>query len=89
MRRREFITLLGSAAGAWPLSAHSEQSDRMRRRIGVLTLFAENDLEAGARITAFRKTLSELGWTEGRNLRIDYRWGAGSRPVVKFRIGIG
>ena len=73
MRRREFITLLGGAA-AWPLAARAQQPERMRR-IGVLMAFAENDPEVQANITAFRQALQKLGWTDGRNARIDYRWG--------------
>jgi ABC-type uncharacterized transport system substrate-binding protein len=74
--RREFITLLGSAAVAWPRSARAQQGDRMRR-IGVLMNTASDDPEAQARIAAFRQELQRLGWTDGRDVRIDYRWGAG------------
>ena len=74
MRRREFITLLGGAA-AWPLAARAQQPDRMRR-IGVLMGFAESDPEAQAYVAAFREGLQKLGWTEGRNIRIDTRWAA-------------
>ena len=73
MRRREFITLLGGAAAAWPLAARAQQPDRMRR-IGVLMGFAESDPEAQAWIAAFREGLQKLGWAEGRNIRIDTRW---------------
>jgi putative ABC transport system substrate-binding protein len=72
MRRRDFITVVGSAA-AWPLIAVAQQSDRMRR-IGVLMGFAESDPEGQALVAAFREGLQQLGWTEGRNVRIDYRW---------------
>ena len=75
MRRREFITLIGGAA-AWPLGAHAQQPERMRR-IGVLMVNAESDPDGQVRIGAFRQGLQALGWTEGRNIRIDYRWGAG------------
>jgi putative ABC transport system substrate-binding protein len=75
MRRREFITLLGGAAAAWPLAVHAEQPDRMRR-IGVLMAFAESDPEAQAWVAAFRDGLQKLGWAEGRNIRIDTRWAA-------------
>jgi len=71
--RREFITLLGGAA-TWPLAARAQQPAGMRR-IGVLTAFADNDAEAQANITAFRQSLEKVGWIEGRNLAIDYRWG--------------
>jgi putative ABC transport system substrate-binding protein len=73
MRRREFITLLGGAA-AWPLAARAQQPDRMRRRIGVLANGAEEDLELRSRLAAFRQGLEQLGWSEGRNLQIDYRF---------------
>ena len=73
MKRREFITLLGGAAVAWPLSARAQHTDRMRR-IGILIGLAESDLEAQARVAAFREELRKSGWTEERNVRIDYRW---------------
>ena len=76
MKRREFITLLGGAAAAWPLAARAQQSERMRR-IGVLTNLVADDPEAQARVGAFLQGLQELGWAVGRNVRIDYRWGAG------------
>jgi putative ABC transport system substrate-binding protein len=72
-RRREFITLLGGAAATWPLAAHAQQSERMRR-IGVLVSGAESDPEESAGVAAFQRGLEALGWTEGRNLRVDYRW---------------
>jgi putative tryptophan/tyrosine transport system substrate-binding protein len=71
-RRREFITLLGGAA-SWPLVARAQQAERMRR-IGVLTYIAADDAEGQARHTAFTQALGQLGWSEGRNLRIDARW---------------
>jgi putative tryptophan/tyrosine transport system substrate-binding protein len=74
MRRREFIALVGAAA-AWPLAARAQQPDRMRR-IGVLMAHPENDPEFQAYVAAFRDGLQKLGWTEGRNIRIDARWGA-------------
>jgi putative tryptophan/tyrosine transport system substrate-binding protein len=74
MRRREFITLLGGAAAAWPLVARAQSGERMRR-IGVLMHVTENDPDGQARLTAFVKRLQELGWAEGRNLRLDIRWG--------------
>src|SRR6266496_3719836 len=73
MRRREFIRLLGGATVVWPLAAHAQQPDRMRR-IGVLMGYPESDSEAQAYIAAFREELQKLGWAEGRNIRIDYRW---------------
>jgi putative ABC transport system substrate-binding protein len=72
MQRRQFITLLGGAAAAWPLTARAQQPDQMRH-IGVLQLLADDDPEALARHAAFEHTLQELGWTVGRNVRIDYR----------------
>ena len=75
MRRREFISLLGGAVAAWSLAARAQQPDRMRR-IGVLMGFAENDSRAQAYLAAFRDGLQKLGWTEGRNIRIDTRWAA-------------
>ena len=72
MRRREFITLLGGAA-AWPLVARAQQSDRTRR-VGVLMSFTENDSEGQTFVAAFREELQKLGWTDGRNIRIDTRW---------------
>ena len=73
MRRRDFITLLGGAAAAWPLAARAQQPDVVRR-IGVLMWSAESDQEGQARVAAFRGELQKLGWAEGRNIRIDYRW---------------
>jgi putative ABC transport system substrate-binding protein len=75
LRRREFITLLGSAAAAWPLAARAQQGERMRR-IGALMGYAESDSEAQANVAAFREGLQKLGWTEGHNTRIDTRWPA-------------
>jgi putative ABC transport system substrate-binding protein len=74
MRRREFITLLGGTAAAWPLAARA-QGDRVRR-IGVLYNLAADDLEGQARLAAFLQGLQQLGWTVGRNLQIDTRWAA-------------
>src|SRR5262245_42393720 len=74
--RREVITLLGGAAATWPLAARAQQPDRIRR-IGVLMNAAADDPEGRARLAAFVQGLQELGWTDGRNVRIDYRWGAG------------
>ena len=71
--RRHFITLLGGAA-AWPLAARAQQGDRVRR-IGVLMGGDENDPEAKRRLSAFTQALAGLGWTDGRNARLDLRWG--------------
>ena len=73
LRRREFIFTLGGAAAAWPLAARAQQPELMRR-IGVLMGLAEGDPEGRSRIVAFRKTLQDLGWTEGRNVQTDYYW---------------
>jgi putative ABC transport system substrate-binding protein len=74
MKRREFITLLGGAAAAWPLAVHAQQIDH--RRIGVLMGYAESDREEQAFVAAFREGLQKLGWAEGRKIRIDTRWAA-------------
>src|SRR5436305_8239030 len=74
MKRREFISLMGGAAACWPLAAHAQQPDRMRR-IGVLQAVSESDREGQRRIAAFVQGLQKLGWTGGANLGIDYRWG--------------
>src|SRR5262245_7572483 len=71
--RRQVITLLGGAAAAWPLAARAQQGERMRR-IGVLTYLAANDAEGQARYAAFTQALGQLGWIEGRTLRIEARW---------------
>ena len=72
MKRRQFITLLGGTAATWPLAARAQQADRVRR-IGVLISGSENDSEYQAQLATFRDALQQLGWTEGRNMRIDYR----------------
>jgi putative ABC transport system substrate-binding protein len=74
--RRQFMTLLGGAAVAWPLAARAQQPCGMRR-IGVLAAYAEHDPEAQVRVTAFRQALQGLGWAEGGNVVMEYRWGAG------------
>jgi putative ABC transport system substrate-binding protein len=76
MKRREFISLLGGAAVAWPRAVSAQQGERMRR-IGVFMPAAANDPESMSRITALLQGLQALGWTDGRNVRIDFRWGAG------------
>src|SRR5262245_37640580 len=75
-RRKLLATLLGGAAVAWPFAAHAQQPERVRR-IGVLMNLAESDPETRARRAAFLQALQELGWSEGRNVGIDYRWGVG------------
>jgi putative tryptophan/tyrosine transport system substrate-binding protein len=76
MRRRRFITLLGGAAAGWPLAARAQQAERVRR-VGVFMNFAPDDPAAQTRLTRFLQRLQELGWTDGRNLHVDVRWGAG------------
>jgi ABC-type uncharacterized transport system substrate-binding protein len=82
MRRREFITLLGGAAAAWPFAAHAQQAAGMRR-IGLLMGFAEIDPEGQTFVAAFREGLQKPGWTEGRNIRIDTRWAAGDTEAMQ------
>jgi putative tryptophan/tyrosine transport system substrate-binding protein len=81
IRRREFIRLLGGAAAAWPLAARAQQPERMRH-IGVLMPFSADDAESQTRMGAFLQTLALSGWTIGRNLRIDTRWGAGDAERI-------
>jgi putative ABC transport system substrate-binding protein len=81
MRRREFIVGLGSAA-AWPVTARAQQGDRMRR-IGVLMPTDENSPEGKARVSAFTQALTGLGWTDGRNMRMEVRWGGGDTNRIQ------
>src|SRR5712692_8073161 len=76
MKRREFMTLLGGAAVAWPLAARAQQRERVRR-IVFLHALAENDPEIQARVTAFRQGLETHGWTENRNIQIEHRFSSG------------
>ena len=91
MRRREFITFLGGAVSAWPLVVRAQQPDHMRR-IGVLVGYSAGDAEGQASVAAFRQRLQELGWTEGRNIRIDTRWAGGdankARTFAKELVGM-
>ena len=87
IRRREFIAGLGSAA-AWPLAARAQQGERVRR-IGVLMRFDENDPECKRRVSAFTQALADLGWTDGRNVRMDLRWAATIRSDTSARAGVG
>ena len=80
MKRREFITLLGGGAAAWPLAAHAQT--KQMRRIGVLMGLVAGDPEAQSRVAAFENGLRELGWVKGRNLSIEYRW-AGDGNVLR------
>jgi putative ABC transport system substrate-binding protein len=81
MRRREFIAALGGAA-VWPLTVRAQQGDRIRR-IGLLLSWGESDPEGQGWVGAFVQRLRELGWTDGRNIRIDYRWGAGDETRIR------
>jgi ABC-type uncharacterized transport system substrate-binding protein len=83
VKRRAFITLLGGAAAAgWPLPARAQQPDRVRR-ISVLMTLAADDPESAARLAAFRQGLQQLGWTDGRNVRINTRWAAGDAELIR------
>ena len=74
MKRRDFIALIGGAAVAWPLAARAQQADRVRRVGALMGGFTADNQMAQDRLTAFRQTLQQLGWTEGRNLRTEVRW---------------
>jgi putative ABC transport system substrate-binding protein len=80
VRRREFITVLGGAAAAWPLDARAQQAAQLLRRIGILSGFAEDPLVESELL----RTLSQLGWDNGRNVQIDLRWGAGNIDRIKM-----
>src|SRR5262249_16902348 len=76
LNRREVITLVGGVVAAWPLAARAQQADRVRH-VGFITNFAADDQASGPRLTAFLDGLQQLGWTEGRNVRVDVRYAAG------------
>jgi putative tryptophan/tyrosine transport system substrate-binding protein len=82
MKRREFITVLGGAVAAWPLAARAQQGERVRR-MGVITGTAEGDLETQARTAALLQGLAQLGWTDGRNMQIDIRFGGGDAERIR------
>jgi ABC-type uncharacterized transport system substrate-binding protein len=86
MKRRELITLVSGAAVAWPLAGWAQPSGRMRR-IGILMHLASDDADAQSRNAAFLQGLQELGWAVGRNVRIDYRWGASNFDPDRMRKG--
>src|SRR6516225_6164816 len=90
MRRREFIAGLGGAA-AWPAVARAQQGERVRR-IGVLMPLDENDFVAKTMVSAFMQVLADLGWTEGRNVRMDLRWAGADtnriRAVAQELVGL-
>ena len=81
MRRREFITVLGGAAVVWPLVARAQQTNQVRR-IGVLMGYGSTDPEGQALLAEFTRHLAELGWTEGRNVRIEVRWGGSNVDLL-------
>jgi putative tryptophan/tyrosine transport system substrate-binding protein len=83
MKRREFIALLGGAAAAWPLAARGQQPAERMRRIGVLLSTREDDPQRRAQLAAFVQRLTELGWTDGHNARLDVRWTAGSVDAAR------
>ena len=82
MRRREFITLVGGATAAWPLGARAQQLDRMRR-IGILLPAAADDAVFQTRVGAFLQELQSLGWSIGRNVRIDTRWASSNASEIR------
>jgi len=84
MRRREFISVLGGVAVAWPLGAWAQQAERTRR-IGVLMSNSEDDPLAQVRVSAFRQGLAERGWIEDRNLKIEWRWTGGDIARANMR----
>src|SRR5262245_38283081 len=81
VQRREFIALIGGAA-TWPVLARAQQGERMRR-VGVLMAYAESDPEGQGRVETFLRALQQLGWTNGRNVRIDSRWGGGDAGLIR------
>jgi hypothetical protein len=81
-RRRDFKTLIGGAAAAWPLAARAQQGERMRR-VAFLHPYAENDPEVLARVVAFRQGLEALGWTENRNIQIEHRYSGGDLGQIQ------
>jgi len=82
MRRRDFMKIIGGAAAGWPLAARAQQRERMRR-IGMLMFSAADDPDSPARVAAFAQGLQEFGWTIGRNVRVDYRWGANNEESAR------
>ena len=82
MRRRDFIKVVAGSASSWPLAVRAQQGERMRR-IGVLMGFAEGDATAESWLAAFRGALTQLGWSEGNNLRIEIRWGAANPDKIR------
>jgi ABC-type uncharacterized transport system substrate-binding protein len=93
IRRREFITLLGGAAAAWPVVARAQQDGRVRRVGGLRASVAGDDLQGAQTVAVIREGRQKLGWIEGRNIRIDYRFAAGSpdsiRSAAAELVGLG
>ena len=83
MRRREFLTLLGGVPAAWPLAARAQQPERFRR-IGALLAYGENDPGGQAQLSGFMRGLAELGWSDGRNIRVEVRWAAGNLDRMRM-----
>ena len=83
--RRSFLTLLGTSAAAWQLAARAQQGAQRMRRIGVLMNLAADDPESLRRVTAFAQGLQTFGWTDGRNVQIDYRWGVGMPTIATMQ----
>ena len=82
MKRRDFITLMGGAAAAWPLAARAQQGERIRR-VSILLPATADDEEFQARVGAFLQELQQSGWSIGRNVRIDTRWASASAPDIR------
>src|SRR5262245_47405395 len=82
MKRREFISLLGGAAVAWPLAGRAQQGERIRN-IGALLPVPSSDAEGRSRLTTFAQALQQLGWTVGQSIHIDYRWGDGTADTMR------
>ena len=80
--RREVITVLGGAAAAWPLAARAQQPERMRR-IGVVMAYTESDPNGQVQVEAFRQQLQKLGWIEGRNIQVDFRYAADNPTRIR------
>jgi hypothetical protein len=86
VKRRAFILALGGAA-AWPAAARAQQPGEQVRRIGVLTVFSKDDPEGQRRVAALLQRLQQLGWTDGRNVRIEFRWAGGDPDRARFYAG--